>query len=113
MIPSLRRVEDIPDWGVLVELVGGEHNGANVLLVPAARVLPRARVHEDSRLPRRRPVQLTHDRFGDREESHKAGANRRAEALLVSLLHPRKPILSGSARPFKYVRETGWGSVGF
>jgi hypothetical protein len=40
MIPSLRLVEDIPDWGVLVELVGGEHHGANVLLVPAAQVLP-------------------------------------------------------------------------
>ncbi len=35
MIPSLRLVEDIPEWGTLVALVGGEHHGANVLLVPA------------------------------------------------------------------------------
>ena len=86
MIPSLRLVEDIPDWGVLVKLVGGEHNGSNVLLVPAARVLPRATAREASELPPGRLVRLTHDRFVTPEEARRADARHRAEALLESLL---------------------------
>ena len=86
MIPSLRLVEDIPDWGALVEVVGGEHHGARVLLVPAARVLPRARTREEpDRAPRRR-VAPTHGRLSAPQASEEAEANRKAEALLVSLL---------------------------
>jgi hypothetical protein len=86
MIPSLRLVEDIPDWGALVEVVGGEHHGATVLLVPVARVLPRARTRDESDLPRRRGAAATRGRFSAPKPSEEAEANRKAEALLVSLL---------------------------
>jgi hypothetical protein len=92
MIPSFRLVEDVPDWGALVALVGGEHHGANVLLVPAARVLPRATIREGSQLARRRLGRLVDDRLVAPEESRKAEANRRAEALLVSLLDPDQRV---------------------
>ncbi len=86
MIPSLRLVEDIPDWGALVEVVGGEHHGARVLLVPVARVLPRAVARDEGHLARRRPMAPTRGRLGAPGRSQRAEADRRAEALLVSLL---------------------------
>jgi len=86
MIPSFRLVEDIPDWGALVEVVGGEHNGSSVLLVPASRILPRATPPQREELLRRRLVRLTHDRFVTPEETRKVDAARRADALLESLL---------------------------
>jgi hypothetical protein len=109
MIPSIRLVEDIPDWGVLVGLVGGEYNGANILLVPAAGILPGARIGEESRAPRRRLVRLTHDRFVAPEETRQAEANRRAEALLVSLLDPDQRADWGSRRRFWV--ENPYGAV--
>jgi hypothetical protein len=99
VIPSFRLVEDIPDWGALVELVGGEHHGARMLLVPVARVLPRATTGTGRpESPVRRPLRLVGDRVpaspGGRqaeanrraEADRRAEANRRAEALLESLL---------------------------
>jgi hypothetical protein len=109
MIPSLRLVEDIPDWGALVELVGGEHHGANVLLVPAARVLPAARAREESQLSRRRQVRLDHDRFVGRQRSHQAEANRRAEALLVSLLDADQRM--DWARRRRFWVQSAYGAV--
>ncbi len=109
MIPSIRLVEEVPDWGVLVELVGGEHSGANVLLVPAARILPGARTAEESPPPRRRLVRLTHDRFVAPEEKGRADANRRAEALLVSLLDADQRADWGSRRRFWV--ENPYGAV--
>jgi hypothetical protein len=87
VIPSLRLVEDIDEWGALVEVVGGEHHGARMLLVPAARVLPRA-VARAGRPgpPVRRPLRLVDDRVVTSPRLARAEANRRAEALLESLL---------------------------
>jgi hypothetical protein len=85
MIPSLRLVEDIADWGVLVEIVGGEHAGAAVLVVPAARVLP-GRAPPPGPGPGRRPVPRRHGRVVTEEDVLRAEAGRRAEALLESLL---------------------------
>ncbi len=107
MIPSFRLVEDIPDWGALVELVGGEHHGARMLLVPAARILPRAATGT-GRLspPVRRPLRLVDDRVPaspDRrraEADRRAEANRRAEALLESLLDDDQRADWGRRRRF-------------
>jgi hypothetical protein len=109
MIPSLRLVEDIPDWGMLAELVGGEHHGANVLLVPATRLLPRARAWEENEHPPRRRVRLTHDRFVHLQDSHKVEADRRAEALLVSLLDPGQRSDWETRRRFWV--DTAYGAV--
>ncbi len=87
MIPSLRLVEDIPEWGALVEVVGGEHHGARTLLVPADRVLPHATTGTRRLVPPvRRPLRLVDDRTVGSAASGRAEADRRAEALLESLL---------------------------
>ena len=92
MIPSFRLVEDIPDWGALVEVVGGEHHGAQVLLVPAARVLPGVTPRERPEVALRRPLRLVDGRAGPvpvtrrAEAGWRAEAARRAEELLESLL---------------------------
>jgi hypothetical protein len=65
------------------------------------------RVEND--LPPRRPLRLTHDRFIEREEPQKAEANRRAEALLVSLLDPHQRSDWESRRRF-WVEST-YGAV--
>jgi hypothetical protein len=80
MIPSLRLVEDIADWGILVEVVGGEHRGATVLLVPATRILPGDAARPGAAAGR--PARL---RNGDVVTTEHA-ATHRAEALLESLL---------------------------
>ncbi|HEY5026206.1 MAG TPA: hypothetical protein VII76_14620 [Acidimicrobiales bacterium] len=86
MIPSLHLVEDIPDWGALVEVVGGEHHGARVLLVPAARVLPRVTPAPSRAAGPRHLVRLTHQGLVTAHDSRRAEADRRAEGLLESLL---------------------------
>ena len=99
MIPSLRLVEDIPEWGTLVALVGGEHHGANVLLVPAAHVLPGETWRQQSRPPERRRWRLLDDDFVVREAA-RAEANLRAESLLESLLDDRQRAQWRSRREF-------------
>jgi hypothetical protein len=96
MIPSLHLVEDIPDWGVLVEVVGGEHHGATVLLVPAARVLPGATSRPRAEPPAGRPAR---HRNGDIVTTEHA-AGQRAEALLESLLDDDQRAAWRSRRGF-------------
>jgi hypothetical protein len=96
MIPSLRLVEDIPDWGTLVEVVGGEHHGATVLLVPATRVLPGATSRSRAAPAAGRPARL---RNGDIVTTEHA-AVRRAEALLESLLDDDQRAAWRSRRGF-------------
>ena len=87
VIPSLRLVEDIPDWGALVEVVGGEHHGARTLLVPADRVLPHATTGPRRLVPPvRRPLRLVEDRMVGSAAWWRVEADRRAESLLESLL---------------------------
>ena len=82
MIPRFRFVDEIEAWGTLVALVGGEHDGAEVLLVPRDRVLPG--LARPTPPPRRSwrpspdPVELARSR----------SSLERATALLESLLDP-------------------------
>jgi hypothetical protein len=99
MIPSLRLVEDIPEWGTLVALVGGEHHGANVLLVPAARILPGDSRRHGSPPPERGRWRLIDDDLATREVA-RVEATRRAEALLESLLDDRQRAQWRSRRGF-------------
>jgi hypothetical protein len=105
MIPSFHLVEDVPDWGILVELVGGEHHGANVLLVPAARILP-----GDTSRQRRRPSTRPVPRLGNgRVATIEDDAGRRAETLLESLLDDDQRAAWRSRRCFWVL--TPYGSV--
>ena len=108
MIPSLRLVEDIPEWGTLVALVGGEHHGTNVLLVPAARILPGDTWRQPSRPPERRRWRLLDDDVAGRAAA-RAEATLRAESLLESLLDERQRAQWRSRREFWV--ETPFGDV--
>jgi hypothetical protein len=107
MIPSFQLVEDIPEWGLLVSLVGGEHHGATVLLVPAARTLPAVTSWRDR--PDRPVARTTLGRVLTTEEVQRAEAKRRAETLLVSLLDERQRADWRSRRAFSV--ETPFGTV--
>ena len=108
MIPSLRLVEEIPAWGTLVALVGGEHHGANILLVPAARVLPGDTWRAASPPSERRRWRLLDDDHTRRDRA-RAEATRRADALLESLLGEQQRAQWLSRRRFWV--ETPFGEV--
>jgi hypothetical protein len=109
MIPSFQLVEDIPDWGLLVRLVGGEHHGATVLLVPTARTLPAVTSRRGDDPPGRRFVRLANGHVLTAEEVQRTDAKGRAEALLESLLDERQRADWRSRREFSV--ETPFGAV--
>ena len=94
-IPRLRLIEELEEWGELVELVGGEHNGALVLLVPAERILP-GPARGEARPPRRVQRRIAHDEFeaprrarraiSEVDQSKSVASKHRADRLLESLL---------------------------
>ncbi len=109
MIPAFQLVEDIPDWGLLVRLVGGEHHGATMLLVPAARTLPAANSWRHHDPPSRRIVRLANGPILTAEEVQRTEARRRAEVLLESLLDDRQRADWRRRREFSV--DTPFGAV--
>jgi hypothetical protein len=100
-------LEEIEGWGTLVVLVGGEHDGAEVLLVPAGRVLPgQARPGP----PQRRigPTRLA----PVHSQTSSVEADRRAMALLESLLDERQLAAWRTRRRFKVETPYGWVELG-
>lgn len=103
-IPRLRLIEELESWGTWAELVGGEHAGASVLLVPAERILPGV-ARGEARQARRVQRRIAHGvlepgRRGQRvipeiDRSKSAASKRKAEQLLESLLddHQRESWL--------------------
>lgn len=102
MIPRFRLIEEIEAWGTLVALVGGEHHGAEVLLVPRDRVLPG---NAPRTTPRRR---LRAEPDGPRLTRAKTSVER-ATALLESLLDHDQ--LRAWRRDHRFWVQTPYGDV--
>lgn len=100
LLPRLRFLEEIEGWGTLVALVGGEHEGHEVLVVPRDRILPGS-----SRPARERLRQPTPDPGGLAGTS----AERKATALLESLLDETQ--LSAWQRTRHFQVRTVYGAV--
>jgi len=102
MIPSFRLIEVIEGWGTLVCVVGGDHDGATVLLVPRGAALPGA-VPIDLRPSRRAHVDSGATR------ARRAEARAKAVALLESLLDESQLHSWRSTKRFKV--RTPYGTV--
>ena len=118
MIPRLRFVEEIPSWGTLACVVGGEHDGVDVLLVPADRILPGV-ARRQERPPRNGPVRLARDPDGDprprrqrdthAERARSVQSQRQAVELLESLLDETQ--LTSWRKHRRFLVVTGYGDV--